>query len=91
MNALLMKTALMAVVLMAAGCANLAGPTGSAPAVPAKGSPALELKRVALESANQNSGISVLRTEDDRLQVNLPSDFSFDTDSADISPSSWKP
>lgn len=87
MNALLMKAALMAAMLVTSGCADMAGLAGSAPAVPAMGSPALELKRVALESANQRSGISVLRTKDDQLQVNLPSDFSFATDSADISAS----
>jgi outer membrane protein OmpA-like peptidoglycan-associated protein len=85
MNALLMKAALMAAVLMASGCANQASPAGSAPAVAALDSSALELKRVALESANQSSGISVLRTQDDQLQVNFPSDFSFATDSDDIS------
>lgn len=87
MNALLMKSALMAAVLVASGCANQSGPAGSVPAVAALVSSALELKRVALESANQRSGISVLRTQDDQLQVNFPSDFSFATDSADLSAS----
>lgn len=85
MNALLTKAALLAAVLMASGCANQAGPAGSALAVAALDSSALELKRVALELANQSSGISVLRTQDDQLQVNFPSDFSFATDRADIS------
>ncbi len=83
MNALL-KAALMAAVLVMSGCANLAGPAGSAPTEPAMGAPALELKRAALELTNQSGGISVLRTQDNQLQVNFPSDFSFATDSADI-------
>jgi outer membrane protein OmpA-like peptidoglycan-associated protein len=46
----------------------------------------LEAKRVALEKATTNTGIEVMRTKDNQLQVNVPSDFSFDTDKAEIKP-----
>ena len=46
----------------------------------------MEGKRVALESATQGTGIVVLRTADDQLQVNVPSEFSFDANSAAIKP-----
>ena len=46
----------------------------------------MEAKRVALDKAVAGTGISVLRTKDNQLQVNVPSEFSFDTDSAAIKP-----
>ena len=46
----------------------------------------MEAKRVALDKAVAGTGISVLRTKDNQLQVNVPSEFSFDTDSATIKP-----
>jgi outer membrane protein OmpA-like peptidoglycan-associated protein len=47
-------------------------------------SDSMEAKRLSLERATRDTGIVVLRTEDNQLQVNVPSDFSFDTDSAAI-------
>ena len=47
-------------------------------------SPVMEAQRVALSRAMRNSGISAVRNKDDQLQFNLPSDFAFDSDSADI-------
>ena len=46
----------------------------------------MEAKRTALDKAVAGTGISVLRTKDNQLQVNVPSEFSFDTDSAAITP-----
>lgn len=46
----------------------------------------MEAKRVALDKAVVGTGISVLRTKDNQLQVNVPSEFSFDIDSAAIKP-----
>ena len=46
----------------------------------------MEAERVALEKATLDAGIVVLRTQHNQLQVNVPSDFSFDTDSAEIKP-----
>ena len=62
---------------------------GSAETAAGKGffwSNTLEAKRIALEKATANTGIEVMRTKDNQLQVNVPSDFSFDTDKADIKP-----
>lgn len=39
-----------------------------------------------LQKIAQETGISVTRTDDDELQVNLPSDFSFDNDRASLKP-----
>ena len=41
---------------------------------------------MALVAATADSGISILRTQDNELQANVPSDFSFDTDSATLQP-----
>ena len=49
-------------------------------------SPSLEAKRAALERATGENGIAVLRTADNQLQLNVPSDFSFDPGSAEIKP-----
>ncbi len=46
----------------------------------------MEAKRVALERVTRDSGIAVLRTADNQLQVNVPSDFSFASNSAAIQP-----
>jgi len=46
----------------------------------------MEAKRIALEKATLDTGITVLRTKDNQIQVNVPSDFSFDTESAQLKP-----
>lgn len=46
----------------------------------------LEDKRQALARASEGTGIEVARTEDNRLKLNVPSDFSFDVGRADIKP-----
>lgn len=46
----------------------------------------MEDKRKAMAEATQGTGIAVDRTADNRLKVNVPSDISFDTGSADIKP-----
>lgn len=46
----------------------------------------LEDKRRALEQASAGTGVSVDRTADNRLRVNVPSDISFRTGSAEIQP-----
>jgi outer membrane protein OmpA-like peptidoglycan-associated protein len=69
------------------GCAAL-NKGDSAPAG-AKGytwSASMERKRLALEKATSDTGISVVRTHDNELQVNVPSDFSFDVNSAVLKP-----
>ncbi len=44
----------------------------------------LEDKRKAVEQASAGTGVEVVRTGDDRLKLNVPSDVSFDTGSAAI-------
>lgn len=78
------------------GCASMNKPDRPASAAgtdapaPATGvyvwSKSMEAKRVALDGATGGSGISVLRTKDNQLQINVPSDFSFDIGSAAIKP-----
>lgn len=46
----------------------------------------MEDKRKALEAATAGTGIEVARTEDNRLKVNVPSDFSFDVGRATVKP-----
>ncbi len=46
----------------------------------------MEDKRAQMERATEGTGIDVARTEDNRLKVNVPSDFSFDVGSAAIKP-----
>ncbi|MDP3223881.1 MAG: OmpA family protein [Rubrivivax sp.] len=46
----------------------------------------LEDKRKAVERASAGTGVEVVRTNDDRLKLNVPSDVSFDTGSAAIRP-----
>lgn len=79
---------LLAAALLLSACAGLKpAETGALPPNAANvWSPSMEARRVALEKAAQGSGIVVLRTPDDQLQVNVPSEFSFDTDSAAIRP-----
>lgn len=66
------------------GCANLGRPEPISPPVKGGLSSAMEAKRVAIEAANQSSGISVLASPNAQLQINLPSDFSFNSDASDI-------
>ena len=84
--------ALLSATLMAAGCAGLK--PGAAPSDPAEARAAaaaasaavIETQRAALSNAMADTGVSVLRTPDGELQVNVPSDFSFGTDHAEILP-----
>jgi outer membrane protein OmpA-like peptidoglycan-associated protein len=46
----------------------------------------MEEKRAEMQRATQGTGIDVTRTADNRLKVNVPSDFSFDVGSAAIKP-----
>ena len=46
-----------------------------------------EDRRVALEQATRGSGVEVSRTADNQLKLNIPSDVSFDVNSASIRPS----
>lgn len=46
----------------------------------------LEDKRQKMAAATAGTGIDVSRTPDNRLKVNVPSDFSFDVGRADIKP-----
>jgi len=45
-----------------------------------------EERRLAMEQATQGTGVDVTRTADNQLKVNIPSDVSFDTGSAQIKP-----
>jgi outer membrane protein OmpA-like peptidoglycan-associated protein len=46
----------------------------------------MEDKRKAMEKATQGTGVTVARTADNQLKVNVPSDISFDTGRSDIRP-----
>ena len=46
----------------------------------------MEDKRAALAQASQGTGVEVVRTDDNRLRLNVPSDVSFDIGRADIKP-----
>lgn len=46
----------------------------------------LEEKQRALEQATQGTGVEVARTSDNRIKVNIPSDFSFDSGQARVKP-----
>lgn len=46
----------------------------------------MEDKRRAMEQATRGTGVTVDRTADNQLKVNVPSDISFDTNRADIRP-----
>ena len=45
-----------------------------------------EERRVAMEQATRGTGVDVSRTADNQLKVNIPSDISFDINSAAIKP-----
>jgi outer membrane protein OmpA-like peptidoglycan-associated protein len=45
-----------------------------------------EDRRIAMERASQGTGIEVSRTPDNQLKLNVPSDISFDVNSANIKP-----
>ena len=84
--------ALLSATLLAAGCAGLkpdmapSGPAEARAAASAARAAVIETQRAALSSAMADSGVSVLRTPEGELQVNVPSDFSFGTDHAEILP-----
>jgi outer membrane protein OmpA-like peptidoglycan-associated protein len=46
----------------------------------------MEEKRKALEKATQGTAVDVARTADNRIKLNIPTDFSFDTNSAVVKP-----
>ncbi len=46
----------------------------------------MEDKKRAMERATQGTGVEVVRTADNQLKVNVPSDISFDTGRADLRP-----
>ncbi|MFZ2989952.1 OmpA family protein [Ideonella sp.] len=46
----------------------------------------MEDKRKAMEAATKGTGVEVTRTQDNQLQVNVPSDISFDVGRATIKP-----
>ena len=46
----------------------------------------MEDKRHAMEQATQGTGVSVTKTEDNQLKVNVPSDISFDSGKAALKP-----
>ena len=86
--------ALLAALLCVAGCAGVehgaaavvdnAAPSSTKPTH--VWSRSMEAKRVALQRGAHGSGISVLRTADNQLQVNVPSEFSFDPERAEVKP-----
>ncbi len=86
--------ALLSAALLAAGCAGLK--PGTAPsddaaaetraANAAAAAAVVETQRSALSSAMADTGVSVLRMPNDELQVNVPSDFSFGSEHAEILP-----
>lgn len=93
MNVRLSTTALLAATLLAAGCASVkTGDTGipdaTADSTSANVSAAqlavAEAQRASLATAVAESGASVLRMPDGQLQINVPSDFSFGSDHAEI-------
>jgi outer membrane protein OmpA-like peptidoglycan-associated protein len=47
-------------------------------------SASMERQRLELEAANRNTGVSVSRTSDNQLKLDIPSDVSFDSNSAVI-------
>ena len=83
--------ALVSATLLAAGCAGFkpgdvfgsGSSTNTSTAPTATPSP-IEAKRLALANAMADTGVSVLSTADGQLQVNVPSDFSFGSDHAEI-------
>lgn len=47
----------------------------------------MEQQKLAMEQATQGTGVEVMQTADNQLKLNVPSDVSFDTNSAQIKPS----
>lgn len=88
----LRTTALLAATLLAAACASVkTGGDAAAPAAtsttstPSAAALAVaEAQRAGLANAVVDSGASVLRMPDGQLQINVPSDFSFGSDHAEI-------
>jgi outer membrane protein OmpA-like peptidoglycan-associated protein len=81
----LTKACVPVVALLLWGCATPEADV--APAAAGTGphwSAAMETRRLASIQTLRKSGISAVRNKDDQLQFNLPSDFAFDSDSADI-------
>ena len=75
----------LALALWLWGCAAPAPGLGPVPGSPGTNwSPAMEARRVTLVQNLSKTGISAVRNRDDRLQFNLPTDFAFASDSADI-------
>ena len=85
MNLRWTQAALSAMALLLWGCATPAPDAGVAAggASPNWSAP-MEAQRLTLVQALRKSGISAVRNKDDRLQFNLPTDFAFDSDSAEI-------
>ena len=80
-------TALPAATLLLWGCAMPGVDSGQSGGGSGPGwSAAKEAQRLTLIQTLRKSGISAVRNKDDQLQFNLPSDFAFDSDSADIKP-----
>lgn len=46
----------------------------------------MEQQKLAMEQATQGTGVEVTQTADNQLKLNVPSDVSFDTNSAQIKP-----
>lgn len=81
------KAALPAVAMLLWACTTPVADTGPAagslsPQWPA----AKEAQRLNLVQTLRKSGISAVRNKDDQLQFNLPSDFAFDSASAELKP-----
>lgn len=85
--------ALVSTTLLVAGCAGFKpgeifgsgpGTHANSSAAPAGTLSPIEAKRLALANAMADTGVSVLSTADGQLQVNVPSDFSFGSDHAEI-------
>jgi outer membrane protein OmpA-like peptidoglycan-associated protein len=74
-----------AVSLLLQGCA---APGNGPEAATGQGSPrwsaAMEAQRLSLIQTLSKTGISAVRNKDDQLQFNLPTDFAFDSDSANV-------
>ncbi len=82
---LLAIATLSAALLVGAGCAVApAGGPGAGPANADHGTPAQRALRQTLSDALEPAGLSVLLMPDGQLQLNVPSDFSFSPDRADI-------
>lgn len=79
------KAALPAVAMLLWGCTTPAPDAGpAASGVGPNWSAGMEAQRLTLIRALSKSGISAVRNKDDHLQFNLPTDFAFASDSADI-------